>query len=728
MKNVPQDELKRLVNGQHHQPHALLGMHLLKKDQWRIRVMEPDAATVSVTLKGTRAAIKLKPSMVKGLWETDISAGQWSRYTVNVTYQNGSNYKYIDPYLFAPQLSEADLYLFNKGDFRQAYQKMGAHIITVDGIKGTLFTVWAPTAKRVSVVGTFNYWNGLRHPMRSLGSSGVWEIFIPGLDSNQLYKFEILTQMDQLRIKSDPFGNYFQLRPDTSSITYQSHYKWKDTRYLKQAMAGDHLSKPMNIYEIHLGSWQRKDDWTWYNYREIADRLIPYVKELGFTHIELMPVMEHPFDGSWGYQVTGYFAPSSRFGTPDDLKYFIDQCHQNNISVLLDWVPAHFPKDDFAIARFDGTALYEHEDSRLGEHPDWGTYIFNFGRSEVKNFLISNALYWLQEFHADGLRIDAVASMLYLDYSRSSGEWVPNKFGGNENLEAIEFMKHLNSVIRHEIPRAIIIAEESTSFGGVTRNLDENGLGFHYKWNMGWMNDFLRYMSKDPIYRKYHHNDLTFSMLYQYSEHFILVLSHDEIVHGKRSLISKMPGDDWQKFANYKLLLSFMMTHPGKKLLFMGNELAPWNEWNETQGVEWHLQQWSPHREAAFFLKTLNNIYLHETALWQQDQNPAGFRWIDSDNSGQSIVSFIRQGNSPEDILLIIANFTPESYYDFRQGVPLPGEYAEIFNSDRAEFNGSGVVINSQHATEAVPQHHQPHSLVIGLPPLGLIILKPCKQ
>jgi len=459
--------------------------------------------------------------------------------------------------------------------------------------------------------------------------------------------------------------------------------------------------------------------------KKIGHRAVFSRKIFGFgVHIEFLPVMEHPFDASWGYQVTGYYAPSSRFGNPDDLKYLIDVCHQNGIGVILDWVPAHFPKDDFALARFDGTALYEHEDSRLGEHPDWGTYIFNYGRNEVKNFLIANAVYWLKEFHADGLRIDAVASILYLDYSRKEGEWIPNKYGGNENLEAIEFLKHMNSVIHDYYPDALIIAEESTAWGGVTKPISENGLGFTYKWNMGWMNDFLSYMSKDPIHRKYHHNELTFSMLYAYSEKYILVLSHDEVVHGKRSLLSKMPGDDWQKFANFKLLLGFMISHPGKKLLFMGTELAPWHEWNEKDGLDWRLLQWEPHNNARLFLEHLNKLYLNEPALWELDHYPEGFEWIDANNVEQSILSFYRHGKNAENDLLFICNFTPETYFEFRVGVNAPGEYREIFNTDAKIYFGSGVIRNSSHYTENISWNGRPYSLRFGLPPLGLVIFK----
>ena len=723
--NEKETALKSILAGTCNQPHKYLGMHDMGAGKKLIRIasIEAKSAFICFFEKGEELHA-MQESSIKGIWEGQFELDEWPLYRVHLTYEDGQVYDYIDPYQFLPQITEDELYLFNKGDYRRAYEKMGSHKMVVRGVEGTLFAVWAPTAQRVSVVGSFNFWNGLQHPMRSLGSSGVWELFIPGVTDGALYKYEIYTQFNTLRLKSDPYGVYFQLRPDTASIVFDSKYEWQAGQFPPDTESANSYEKPMNIYEVHAGSWRRHDDWSWMNYREMADQLIPYLKEMGYTHVELMPIMEHPFDGSWGYQVSGYFAATSRFGNPDDLRCFIDRAHSAGIGVILDWVPAHFPKDDFALARFDGTALYEHEDPRLGEHPDWGTYIFNFGRNEVKNFLISNALYWLREFRADGLRIDAVASMLFLDYSRSTGEWIPNRYGGNENLEAIEFMKHLNSVISGEFPNALIIAEESTAFGGVTKAVEKDGLGFTYKWNMGWMNDFLRYMSKDPIYRKYHHNDLTFSMLYHYSEKFILAISHDEVVHGKRSLLNKMPGDDWQKFANYKLLMGIMMLHPGKKLNFMGNELAPWNEWNETQGVEWHLMQWMPHSAAYHYIKNLNHLYLTEAALWEMDYDPKGFTWIDADNASDSLISFVRRDKSGKGHLLIVANFLPDAHYDFRQGVLEAGTYSEIFNSDLAEYNGSGVVENTRHATEPIAAHNQPNSLMIGIPPLGFIVLK----
>ncbi|MEA3500583.1 MAG: 1,4-alpha-glucan branching protein GlgB [Candidatus Marinimicrobia bacterium] len=716
--------LKKISAGECYNPHSVLGIHEDSSLKKIIRIYQQNVKKIYIqTMDSYKKKYELKKAGVDNLWEVSVKRKRFFNYKVFVEYENGDKYNYIDPYQFAPTLTEEDLYLFGKGDNHFVYEKLGANPKTVDGIKGVSFAVWAPAARRVSVVGNFNLWNGLLHQMRSLGNSGVWEIFIPEIEVGELYKFEILTQSDGLKIKSDPYGKYFQMRPNNASIVYESNYKWEDKKYFnnKPENVSD---KPMNVYEVHLGSWKRDENWEWYSYREIAPRLIEHVKKLGFTHIEFMPLSEYPFDGSWGYQVTGYYALTSRFGTPDDFKYLVDQCHQNGIGIIMDWVPAHFPKDDFALRRFDGTALYEHENPKQGEHPDWGTLIFNYGRDEVKNFLLSNAIYLLKEFHIDGLRIDAVASMIYLDYSRNEGEWIPNKYGGNENLEAIGFMKHLTTVIGKYYPNALIIAEESTAWGGVSNPVYAGGLGFDYKWNMGWMNDFLEYMKKDPIHRKYHHNELTFSMLYAYTEKFILVLSHDEIVHGKSSLLSKMPGDDWQKFANFKLMLAFMYSHPGKKLLFMGSEFAPWNEWNEMQGVQWELSQWSPHKNAEIFLKQLNHLYLQEPAFWEKDNDPSGFEWIDSNNSDQSIVSFIRHGKKKKDDLIIICNFTPETYFDFRLGVNKKGKYKEIFNTDNKDINGSGVIQNGIHETENVNWNGKDQSIVFGLPPLGTVIFK----
>ncbi|MCD6446911.1 MAG: 1,4-alpha-glucan branching protein GlgB [Candidatus Marinimicrobia bacterium] len=717
------NNMRKIYDGICHDPHAVLGMHENKDLEKVVRVFQPEATTVSITLLTSKKKLKLEHADLDGFWDVTFTSEAFEKYEVHVEYADENKFDYIHPYQFMPHINEEDAYLFGKGDHHFIYEKLGAHVCEMDGIKGVAFAVWAPAARRVSVVGDFNLWDGRKHMMRVLGSSGIWEIFIPGVDAGQKYKFEIYTRDGQLMLKADPYANMGELRPGNASRIYESNYKWKDKKYMS-ALPEHALNKAMSIYEVHLASWKRKDDWEWYTYKEIAPILVDYVKKHGFTHIELMPVMEYPFDASWGYQVTGYYAPTSRFGDPDDLRYFIDYCHKSGIGVLLDWVPAHFPKDAFSLAQFDGTALYEHADPRKGEHPDWGTLIFNYGRNEVSNFLISNALYWIKEFHVDGLRIDAVASMLYLDYSRKEGEWIPNQYGGNENLEAIEFMKKLSTIVGKYFPKALMIAEESTAWGGVSHPVHTGGLGFDFKWNMGWMNDFLRYMEKEPIHRKYHHSDMTFSMLYQYSENFILSLSHDEVVHGKGSLLNKMPGDDWQKFANYKLLLAFMFCHPGKKLLFMGTELAPWGEWNEERGIEWELEQYEPHRTAAKYMTALNKFYTSSPSLWERDQEPAGFAWIDGGNMEQSIASFFRRGNDLKEDLIVVCNFTPETYFDYRLGVPEAGNYKEVFNSDNKEFNGSGVIKNKEQKAENIEWNGRKQSIQVGIPPLSCVIFK----
>lgn len=717
------NNMRKIYDGVCHDPHAVLGMHENEDLEKVVRVFQPDATAVSITLLDSKRKLDLEQINKEGFWAVTFESEAFEKYEVHVDFPDGEVHDYIHPYQFMPMITEEDAYLFGKGDHHFIYEKLGAHVCENDGVKGVSFAVWAPSARRVSVVGDFNLWDGRKHMMRVLGASGIWEIFIPGVEAGLKYKYEIYTRDGQLLLKADPYANASELRPGNASKIYKSNYKWKDKKYF-EALPEHALDKAMSIYEVHLASWKRKEDWSWYTYKEIAPILVDYVKKHGFTHIELMPVMEYPFDGSWGYQVTGYYAPTSRFGKPDDLRYLVDYCHKQGIGVLLDWVPAHFPKDAFALARFDGTALYEHVDPRKGEHPDWGTLIFNYGRNEVQNFLISNALYWLKEFHVDGLRIDAVASMLYLDYSRNEGEWVPNQYGGNENLEAIDFMKNLSTIVGKYYPKALLIAEESTAWGGVSHPVHTGGLGFDFKWNMGWMNDFLRYMQKDPIHRKYHHSDMTFSMLYQYSENFILSLSHDEVVHGKGSLMNKMPGDDWQKFANFKLLLTFMYAHPGKKLLFMGSELAPWGEWNEERGIEWELEQYEPHKTASEFMTALNELYKKSPALWEKDQEPNGFEWIDGGNMEQSIASFFRRGKDIKNDLIVVCNFTPETYFDYRLGVPEPGSYEEVFNSDSKDFNGSGVIRNDSQLTEAVEWNGRKQSIQIGIPPLACVIFK----
>ena len=628
-------------------------------------------------------------------------------------------------------MSESDLYLFNEGNQHRAFDKLGSHVCTVKDVEGTLFTVWAPCAKRVSVVGGFNQWDGRRHQMRCRGSSGVWEMFIPEIGENEVYKYEIKTSSGEIYIKSDPYAFYSELRPNTASIVHDidKDYDWKDESWLAQRHKEDPFTKPISIYEIHLGSWQRisEDENGLYNYREIADKLLPYVLELGYTHIELMPVAEYPFDGSWGYQITGYYSVTSRYGTPQDFKYFVDKFHQNGIGVILDWVPAHFPKDGHGLARFDGSALYEHHDSRQGEHPEWGTHIFNFGRHEVKNFLISNALFWIEKYHIDGLRVDAVASMLYLDYAKKDGEWVINPWGGKENVDAIDFMRQLNTVVYSYFANIMMIAEESTSWALVSKPPYVGGLGFSFKWNMGWMNDFLRYVSMDPIYRKHHHNLLTFSFAYCFSENFVLVLSHDEVVHGKCSMISKMPGDYWQKFAGLRACYGFMFAHPGKKLMFMGSEFGQFIEWNYKKGLDWNFFDYDMHRNLHRFVKDLNNVYKSEKSLHEIDFSHEGLEWVDGGDSDHSIVTFMRKGSAEGDFVVVVCNFTPVVHRNYRIGVPIDTVYDEILNSDSEVYGGSNVGNFGEVGAQEVPWHGRQYSLEISVPPLAVVLFKPRK-
>jgi 1,4-alpha-glucan branching enzyme len=629
-----------------------------------------------------------------------------------------------DPYCFPTQLGDFDLHLFGEGRHWHAYRVLGAHLKEVDGISGVQFAVWAPNAERVSVVGDFNAWDGRAHPMRVRGGSGVWELFIPGIGSGGYYKYEIRDHAGNSHVKIDPYANTFQQRPDTAGlITPPSSFRWADEAWMKQRAESDWQRRPFSVYEVHLGSWARDEEDGFLGYREIAKRLAEYVKELGFTHIELLPVTEHPLDASWGYQCTGYFAPTSRFGTPDDFRFFIDHLHRHGIGVLLDWVPAHFPRDTYALARFDGTALYEHADPRLGEHKDWGTLIFNFGRNEVKNFLLSSALYWLSEFHIDGLRVDAVASMLYLDYSRKAGEWIPNKYGGNENLEAVDFIRQLNTVTHEQHPGSLMIAEESTAWPAVSRPTYLGGLGFSMKWNMGWMHDTLSYMEKDPIYRHYHHDLLTFGLLYAFTENFVLPFSHDEVVHGKKSMLDKMPGDAWQRFASLRLLYTFMFTYPGKKLLFMGCEFAQGREWDFSGTLDWDLLERPQHQGVKKILTDLNRLYQEQPALYEVDFEGAGFEWIDCHDSSQSVLSYIRKDRSGNRIVAAVFNFTPVPRTGYRIGVPNAGFYREAINSDAEYYCGSNVGNQGGVYSEPVSWMGRPHSIPIAVPPLGALVL-----
>ena len=694
-----------------------------------VRALLPGAQSVSVIGLGPYQETEAQQLDKTGLFEavfpgdTDILP-----YRLKADFGSDSISTFFDCYSFSPCLTEYDLYLFNQGNHLEIYEKLGAHPLVHQGVPGVLFGVWAPSAARVSLVGDFNQWHGLRHQMRCRGTSGVWELFVPHLCTGQLYKFEIRTQNGTILLKSDPFGFGFEKRPKTAAIVQDlENFPWTDHEWINSRAGKNLLNSPLSIYEIHLGSWRKKGEKgsRWLTYREAAEELIPYVKEMGFNFIQFLPLTEHPFDASWGYQVTGYYAATSRFGTPKDLMFLVDRCHAEGLGVILDWVPAHFPKDPHGLAFFDGTHLFEHADTRQGLHPDWDTLIFNYGRKEVKNFLIANALFWLDKYHVDGLRIDAVASMLYLDYSREEGEWIPNKYGGRENLEAIDFIKNLNSKIFEHFSGVMTIAEESTAWPGVTLPVHLGGLGFLFKWNMGWMHDMLTFMSKAPVHRRYHMDNLTFALLYAFHENFILPLSHDEVIHGKASLLAKMPGDDWQKFANLRLLFGYMFGEPGKKTLFMGGEFGQWSEWNHDESLQWDLLQYLPHKGLQSFVKDLNSIYLSEPAMYELDFDPKGFEWIDFRDTESNVVAFLRRGNAPDQILVFVFNFTPVSRAGYRIGSPLPGFYRELINSDSNLYGGSNVGLDGGVTADPIPWHNQPYSLNINLPPLGMLVLKP---
>ena len=721
-------DIFHIVNGEHSDPHTVLGMHEMEEDGRKavvVRAFLPHAAGITVIdYANKRKKYPMERLHADGFFEVTIAdREEWFRYQLEYTDADGNTWRSYDPYSFSPTLSEFDRHLFGAGTHYEIYEKMGGRLMTHEGSRGAAFSVWAPNAKAVSVIGDFNNWDARRSPMRRLGESGIWELFLPAAAEGDKYKFHV-TQCDGRVVdKTDPYGVYAEVRPNNASVLYPlKRYKWKDRRWMTARRKYDFRAAPMNIYEVHPGSWKRAEGNRFLSYTELAEQLIPYVKEMGYTHIEMLPVEEHPFDGSWGYQVTGYYAPTSRYGSPDEFKQFVDACHQNGISVILDWVPAHFPKDDFALARFDGTALYEHQDPRLGEHIQWGTYIFNYGRKEVANFLLANALYWMDIFHIDGLRVDAVASLLRLDFCKEEGQWLPNVYGGSENLEAIEFLKHMNSVIAEREPGALMIAEDSTAWPGVTKKVDEGGLGFSLKWNMGWMNDFLSYIKLDPIYRKYHQNKLTFGMAYHYAENFVLVLSHDEVVHTKSSMIGKMPGDVWQSFANLRLSYGFMMGHPGKKLLFMGGEFAQYSEWSEARSLDWHLLQYADHQEMQAYVKELNHLYAEESAFWAEDFDPNGFQWIECDDAESSIVSFVRRSQEKE--LVFLCNFTPVVHRGFSLGVPQEGVYHERLNSDAARFGGSDVINAVPLQSRAEPAGRCPFRVELDVPPLGMVILE----
>jgi 1,4-alpha-glucan branching enzyme len=719
-------DLARLREGDHDEPHRVLGAHPARRDGhdgFVVRAFHPDATGCELILKATAATMD---PIGGGVFEAFVPtrAGSMS-YRVRFRFVSGASWERDDPYRFPPTLGDVDLHLFHEGTHRRLWEVLGARTRKVAGVAGVSFSVWAPNARRVSIVGDFSGWDGRLYPMRRMTGSGVFELFVPGLEPGAVYKFEIKTREGMLRLKTDPMARSMEVPPRSASRVEASSYDWTYAAWMKARIRADHAGRPFAAYEVHLGSWAKgmEQDGATPNYREIAPRLVAHVKALGFTHIELMPVAEHPYSGSWGYQVSGYYAPTSRFGSPDDFRFFVDHCHAHGIGVVVDWVPAHFPKDDFALRRFDGTALYEHEDPKQGEHPDWGTLIFNLGRPEVSGFLIANALYWLRELHVDGLRVDAVASMLYLDYSRKEGEWVPNRYGGRENLEAIEFFKTLTSVVRDEAPGAITIAEESTSWPLVTADLKDGGLGFGFKWNMGWMHDSLKYFEVDPIGRSWHHDQITFAMIYEYSERFINPLSHDEVVHGKKSLVAKMPGPPAMQFANLRLLLAYMWTRPGKKLLFMGSELAPWWEWNEERGPEWNLANEPFHRGVLRVVSALGALYREHSCLWRNDHRPEGFQWIDCLDRENSVLAYVRKDGDKQ--LVVVLNLTPVTHDNYRIGAPIAGRYRLLLNTDGVEFDGSGFTVEQELATEAEAKHGFPESLTLRLPPLAALVFEP---
>jgi 1,4-alpha-glucan branching enzyme len=717
-----QHQLNLILGAQHHDPFHFLGLHTQAKKTCVFRAFLPnvDQAWLMVAAEW----VPLQKIHQNGLftWHGDTIPSTPCRLKIE---RNSKTIETYDAYSFMPFVTDDELHLFAEGQLNHAYNTFGAHACELQGCKGVRFTVWAPSAERVSVVGNFNDWDGRTNPMRVRGGSGVWELFIPNLSAGDLYKFEIRNrQTGAIFTKIDPYAREFELRPGTASrVKSADKYHWKDEAWLNAREKLDWLHAPFNCYEVHLGSWQRKNGNELLTYRELAEKLVPYVKEMGYTHIELLPITEHPLTESWGYQTTGYFAVTNQFGSPNDLRFLIDAFHQANIGVILDWVPGHFPKDDWALARYDGSALYEHEDPRLGEHQDWGTLIFNYGRNEVRNFLVSNAYFWLEEFHIDGLRVDAVASMLYLDYSRKAGEWLPNKYGGRENLEVIDFIKQLNTIVHQDFPGALTIAEESTAWPGVSRPVYLGGLGFSMKWNMGWMNDTLTYFHEDPVHRKYQHDKLTFGQLYAYSENFVLPFSHDEVVHGKHSLLDKMPGDTWQKFANLRLLLTLQMTSPGKKLNFMGNEIAQGREWNVNSSLDWHLLENGYHQGLQMLTRDLNHLYSSLPCLHELDFEHQGFDWIDCHDSDQSIISFIRRARDGS-FAIIVLNFTPVLRHNYRIGVPKSGQYKEIFNSDAEYYGGSNQGNGTGLQTENVAWMNYSQSLLITLPPLAGMIIK----
>ena len=729
------ERIESIVYSDNCEPGKVLGAHKTEKGIL-FQAFFPDAKEVYVEYGKSGKSIKMEKADETGFFAGLLNAKRVPNYHYRIVYDKGETITVFDPYAYESVISEKDLFLFERGIHYTIYDKLGAHEMELDGVRGTSFAVWAPNAVRVSVVGDFNFWDGRRHPMNRLGESGVHQLFIPGVQAGDIYKYEIKLKGDLTMLKSDPYGFGMEVRPATASVVRNiSNYPWQDSKWMKKRT--DCKEQPMNIYEVHLGSFRKpavnkeeleNTEKEFYTYRELADMMIPYLKDMNYTHVELMPIMEHPLDASWGYQVTGYYAPTSRYGTPEDFMYFMDQMHQNEIGVILDWVPAHFPRDAFGLANFDGTCLYEHFDPRKGAHPHWGTLIYNYGRPEVSNFLIANALFWVEQYHVDGIRMDAVASMLYLDYGKKDGEWIPNEYGGKENLEAVEFLRHLNSVMKKRNPMAFIVAEESTAWPMVTGSVEQDGLGFDYKWNMGWMNDFTDYMRTDPLFRKGKHGELLFSMVYNYSEKFVLVFSHDEVVHGKGSMIQKMPGNYQEKFGNLRVAYGFMMMHPGKKLLFMGQEFAQFAEWNENKELDWNLiEEYEIHRKTQFYVKALNRFYLENKAFYELDYDSEGFEWLSCLDADHSVVAFLRKTKREEDTMLAVFNFTPVAYDEFQIGVPFKGKYKEVFNSDKEEFGGSGYVNPRLKQSKPVAHDGLEDSIKIKLPPLGFAVFS-CKR
>ncbi|MBD2101265.1 1,4-alpha-glucan branching protein GlgB [Leptolyngbya sp. FACHB-261] len=753
-QTISPEQIDRIVWNQHHDPFEVLGPHAIEQNgsrRWVIRAYLPGAQAAAVVDPGQRKDYPMHPVHNPHFFECVLDTEELLNYQLRV-FEGGHERVIYDPYAFrSPLLTDLDLHLFGEGNHHRIYEKLGAHLTLLNGVPGVYFAVWAPNARNVSILGNFNHWDGRKHQMRK-GPTGIWDLFVPEIGVGEPYKYEIKNQAGHIYEKSDPYGFQQEIRPKTASIvTDLSTYQWSDSDWMEQRRHTDPLTQPISVYEVHIGSWMHGDanlppldergekapvvyaadlkpGARFLSYRELAHRLIPYVKGLGFTHIELLPVAEHPFDGSWGYQVIGHYASTSRYGTPQDFMYFVDQCHQNGIGVLVDWVPGHFPKDGHGLALFDGTHLYEHADSRKGEHKEWGTLVFNYGRHEVRNYLAANALFWFDKYHIDGIRVDAVASMLYLDYQRKPGEWLPNQYGGRENLEAADFLRQTNSIIFGYFPGTLSIAEESTSWPMVTWPTYVGGLGFNLKWNMGWMHDMLDYFSMDPWFRQFGHTHVTFSIMYAMSENFMLALSHDEVVHGKSNMPGKMPGDEWQKFANMRCLYGYMFTHPGKKTLFMGMEFGQWREWNVWGDLEWWLLQYPAHKGLQKFLRDVNHMYKAQPALYTDDFSYDGFQWIECNDNRNSIISFIRRAKGSDEFVVVVCNFTPVLHDHYRVGVPEPGFYQELLNSDAADYGGSNVGNYGGKHSESIAYHGHYHSLDVCLPPLGVVIFKLSEQ